>query len=240
MSKKRDRDASPLAVLLHHLDLVAKAEEAVRKFEGLIEQRRGERVAVMGNIPPVDGLKRRREDLLADVAVGAATTEDVRLFDERAADELRRCEEAKRSAEAQARECDQALAGLGRRLDDVREELAVLCSQTDALLQSFLLSEAEAAGAEYVKAAQVVSGMYLRIVAIDRILSQQRLGTQGIGILGASPSITIPALALNACEAATHKNHGGLFSESVAHFDGRIDRSFVEVRDEFKRLGIPL
>lgn len=240
MNKPNDEKLSPLDAFLAHLGEISREdEEIVALEEAIARERRGEAVA-MKAVPVLDELRRRREDLLADVATGLATPDEIRRFDEQAASEIDHHARAKAQAGSVSAQCEQAIAGLSRRLSEARVRREALCNKTGNLLREFLLGQAETAAAEYVKACRVVRDSYLRVSAIDRILARHGLLKNGNGLLGVAPAIMLPVFELSACKGHGYRNYPGIFSDATAYIDGAFEKALRDAMVEFRSLGVPV
>jgi hypothetical protein len=151
-----------LAMKRDRIDSIKKAIEA---HEKIIDDEQKK-------VPPVPGHTLEREDLLAEIATGSASPDDLAKLDELIAKE-QEVYEKKQSVMIEVTEAShKTIAGLNRLLATAESELEIIESKKPVLLGHFLKNEIERAGKEYVDQALLLVEKFEKILALDRLAGQ--------------------------------------------------------------------
>lgn len=160
-------EATPAAVS-HHQQAVAEVSAKV----AALQRHRAELTARLESDPapsPSEHLKREREDILADLAMGEPREADLASIDAR----IRAAEDEAAPALAQAAAAAsadrQTLAGIDRRLIAADDDLRRLRRDAPVLLGNMLVTEMYELAERYEDAAAQAAALLLRINALDRI-----------------------------------------------------------------------
>jgi chromosome segregation ATPase len=144
---------------------VTDIQDAILKQKDIIEKAN---LLMQSSVEP---LLRKREDILADIAVGVAKESDLKELDEQIEIEIEKVYGAKGEVKTVTDLAQQTIAGLQRKLAPLQGELAALKEQRKGVLVRFLTSEAEKVGAEYARLADEITTKFRQLIALDGILS---------------------------------------------------------------------
>jgi hypothetical protein len=212
-----DTDAAgisgPLAELLSHLKNHELAEQRQIDLNRAIATVELELDGIATTLTNNDHLLKRREDMLADRAIGAATQADVDALDEEIQHAEQALAERNHTAAARITELTQSLRGLKRKSDDAATEIALLCAVGKDLMFDAIKAEMEAACGEYVAAALAVRDQFLRLVALERI--SMSLRHNGVGAILPNADMQLPLVRLPPCRGIANpwnESRGVLFA----------------------------
>lgn len=167
--------SGPMAAFLAARNKMADLRSQEQQLVSLIEGKHQEIADAKATIPDLSHLTSQRQELLADLAMGKATDDQVATMDREIAaqktDSSKIASQAKTIIEA----AEQAVAGLNRRLDSVRQEITALADVelNQRLVSAVLKYHAETLGEEYVKAAAQVNALYMRLMALHYLFQAQ-------------------------------------------------------------------
>lgn len=148
------------------LAVIATLEKALSNCEAQVAEKQAA-------LPDVGPLSSQREDLLAAIAIGEATSADLEKLDAQM-DKLK----AQRNGEKPALDAlKQTIEGLQRRWVDARKSLQKLRAERESLLRHFLIKKAEAVGAEYFAAAQALVARYKELRGLDALIPRSPVVT---------------------------------------------------------------
>lgn len=237
--KKATAERNDISMILAHQGEMEALSSTIANLETLISAKQREVQQAAAAVPSIEHLARTREDLLADFAVGQATAGEVNAFDAKSEAEKLAHQEAQAKAKRIAEDEAQAIAGLQRKLADAQEKLLALHAKDQGLLRNLLMSQAEAAGRDYVQAAKAITAAYLRLTALDGMLKQR--GLKPAGIIGGGVPINLPVFQLAACDGQYHPNWpDSIFSDFLAYSSGATDQAAGDLREELQNLGVTL
>jgi DNA repair exonuclease SbcCD ATPase subunit len=177
--------------VLEYQKKVVKARKAVEDIMTIIENQTSLIEAARNATSLTDDLKERKEDILAEIALGKDLTKELEKITSDIETEMKRLA----AQEKIISEAGKALPGLQRKLLIAKENLKKLENQKSEILLQYLRREAEQVGQEYGEAASILIDKYNRIVSLDLLMIQQ--GGKTIGGEGFH-DFTIPAFQLNA------------------------------------------
>lgn len=175
---------------------IKETEATLAQLEAAIQEQ--ERIIAAGNVPGREELDRKREDLLAAVAVGKATAPDLAKLDA----EIIAHGDAVKVAEKASAPARAAKAGLQRRAEQEKHTLKNLSNAREQARQALFMAEAEAAGEEFVRTAHTLHALFGRLTALNVMLGDENV----LGISQATP-YQIPTLRLKAFGAARGSLH---------------------------------
>jgi hypothetical protein len=141
-------------------------------------------------------LHREREDLMADMAIGAINN-DVRLAEIEAliSKEESRISEAKKIGAA----AKIVVAGLQRKITEAEQKLADVKETLQSVYGEFLISEAEKEGAKFIELSGKLWDQFSRLIALGTMI-ENHPGTNGISIIsGNCRNIKLPLFNLKSC-----------------------------------------
>ncbi len=140
-------------------------------------------------------LVQKREDLLADILTGNATSKDLEKLDREIA-KAREDAEKKKANGTDIQTMKQTRAGLQRKLAKAQSELKEIKAEAHELVFNFFMSEAEKAGKSYMRQAQDLVTTFNRLFGLGEILNTR---FSKVIIPGSWDRMTIPAFLLKAC-----------------------------------------
>lgn len=220
-----------LDTVLGHQKQIADVTAQIQTLEQAAADHESRAGQARSAVPSFDHLYRQREDLLADIAVGAAPQKRLAELDERILNEKEGAKELIQSAGELTRHSEQVVTGINRRLDEKRDELAKLNAATERLLRQLVKSEANDICCEYVSAALRVKDLFQKIIGLDVLLAD-KLGGGNIRGFGWHETF-LPVFALPACDGVGHPNWPGMLW--AAKFLTR-DESLDAMREQIARL----
>lgn len=161
------------AVLVFQQKLFAAQNEVVR-LERAIKEQQDSAEQLKRSEPDLSEMDAHREALLARIAIGETGREDLAALDQE--QEAARVDAVtqKVRAELQESECRQAVAGLSKRLDAARQNLAALTGQQPKLLGALILEESQCVYEGYLSAAMQLRESYVRLMGLARLGGDKR------------------------------------------------------------------
>jgi DNA repair ATPase RecN len=177
-------------ILEYHKEL-AEAQKAVEDIMVIIEKQTSQ-IEDAHKVPSRgDDLKEKKEDILAEIALGKNLTKEL----EKITSDIETEKKLLATREKTISEAGKSMPGLQRKLLTAKENLKKIENQKNEILLQYLLREAEQVGQEYGEAASILIDKYNRLVSLDSLMIQ--LGRKTIG--GERfHDFTIPAFQLNA------------------------------------------
>lgn len=153
-----------LSTLIEQRALVTHLEELVRNTEA-------SQAPNSVDAEELSAFQQAREELLADIAAGAAKPEDLEALDAQAEGFL--SESAGRQEEAQnaARNHQQTLAGLTRRLAAAKERYAELVGRMPQVIEQLLIARAADTYEQYKAASEALMTSYRRLQGLQEVLA---------------------------------------------------------------------
>lgn len=182
----------------------------------------------------------RREDMLAELLTGGASKEELAALDEEIKIEKERFDKHASHAAQSVPDAKQAIAGLQRKLEAAKKELIRLEKDKHHILHSYLLSEAERIGAEYVEAALSVAEKYHRLLAMNKLISTK---TDQPGIVGHYRlELTLPLFRLAVCQGLEHNScPGEIYEAAKINRDINLIAKSTGIEEErIKALGVEI
>lgn len=155
------------ASLLENQRAIASTASAVGKLEGAIADYTSTVDKMRATLPEPGATERERENLLAAIAIGEKRQADLDALDSRVANQQAQTLKDSRALTGIA----QTVAGLQRRLSEEQGKLQQLRQARLVLMRKFLLSEAEAEGAQYAASAVALAAHYRRLMALESLLA---------------------------------------------------------------------
>lgn len=234
--------AEHLAALLSHQEKHDLAERRLAELDCAIATSESELADAGANTPNVDNLLERRADLLADLAIGAASQADIDAIDAQISTETKGMAAAVKSAGQRVANAKQALQGLTRKREQTAQELQDLNAATPDTVLDAMLGEMELVCAEYVEAAFALRTQFLRLTVLERMSKRfQRPGMKRAGV-NAVPGDTVfavPLIKLPQCEVHANKynlSRGVLWSNEPSYDDFTPQQIDQAIAAEIERL----
>jgi DNA repair exonuclease SbcCD ATPase subunit len=226
---------SVLEVLRYQKTLAAAEQkvdnlvEAIQKQEEVIEQ-------TQRSLGPVPSYAQKREDLLAEIAVGKATESDLKKLDKEIEANLQKYEKEQDSASQITGTAQETIEGLNRKLATAKAELSVIKTKKSDVLNQFLKSEAERVGEEYATLTAKLVERFEQLVALDNMLGQSaKLRVNGYD------RFLIPIFNVKACQEQGHHNHPGQFWSVRNAFDFKRSALVEQAeQDRLENLGVQI
>lgn len=164
---------------------LAEPRALAAQLEQLIAAKRDDIARAKACPTELPGLVSKREDLLADRALGHGVDAELAALGA----EIDRREREATEVDSFIASEEQAIAGLERRLAAANQEIAALtCGQQEGVLIGAVLQvHAVELADEYMRAARSMKSIYQRIAAVDALSRQHKPGQRGVGVLGSFP-----------------------------------------------------
>jgi hypothetical protein len=156
--------------VLQHQNEIKAAEQTITTLEGAIATQRQAIQEVNSFTTNLPQLLQSREDLLADIAVGNSSKEALVPLNAQIESEQKVMDKHTANAAKLVPEAKATIAGLERKLEAARAELADLKGETRDHVHAFLMTEAERIGKEYSDAAMIVADRHRTLFAFDNLL----------------------------------------------------------------------
>lgn len=215
--------------VLSYQEETAKAEKVVASLEDSIRQQEVVIENAQGMIPASEDFNGQREDLLAEIATGAASEKELEELDRRAAASIDAAKKANAEAQEIIAPARQTINGLRRKLAAAQDVLSTLKEIGPEVMNQFFRSEAERIGSEYASLAGQLIDRYEKLLACDKMLGNpSQLTNRGIY------EIKIPLFRVKACEG--HEYSRGIMELSAAVFAVDSKRQGEVYRAEISRL----
>jgi chromosome segregation ATPase len=150
---------------------IAAEQAELDKYQELIEDQKN-KIADAGikedKVTPLIG---RREELLADIALGKAGAEELDELDQDIA-RTRQAQEAEQSANAQIiTDANNTISGLERRTESIKARIAELNHQTPGILDAFIMGMARQSADDFNRIAQELAQKLIELSALDKMVS---------------------------------------------------------------------
>lgn len=160
----------PVAVadVLTYQDAVIAAKAQVYRLAGLVHER-DTALATVTVDDPRRALAVQREDLLASIALGASTIEDLATFDKGAASTIKAASAQEEGRAAADAEVCAARDGLSRRLAEARAELEHLEGLAPAVRAAFMTTAITEASRVYADAATTAEHARARLMGLREV-----------------------------------------------------------------------
>jgi len=186
-----------MQAILQQQDLLAAAVADVRHIEQLIAAQRELAAQARASVPEPATTEGERQDLLAAIAAGSSTSAALEDLDKKIVEERAAIDKATKAAGSAISNAESTIAGLDRRLQAAQEHQQAISEEGKRLLCSFLHTEAEAAGAQYVELAKAARAQLIRVRAIENLLRES--GEQASFFHHNAGRFWMPSLRLQAC-----------------------------------------
>lgn len=182
-----------LDALLAHQRTISEKAAGIASIKAKIKEIEGEALKLDAAMPNVEALETERTEVLAAIAIGERSENDLEEIDARIA---ATCESSHPDCMSLGR-AKETVAGLQRRVETETAALRELQSKSTMIVRRYLLAEAEAAGAEYAAAAVTMVAYYKRLNALDSLLAD-RGHRPRLHCLG--PHLHVPSFELESCK----------------------------------------
>jgi chromosome segregation ATPase len=231
--------------VIAHQQRLDEAQAQVDHLSALLGDHEGTARQASEVSDPLEELIRKREELLAESALGEDCTDAIARLDAEISEKSQAFDAEIAEREGQIQHATQTAAGLRRRLAAAQAELDRLQATTPEIMKQFLISEIETAGREYIRGAKAVMKNYLKVVALERLYRSHTGWTKSGFMLFATEDLLLPTFRLKACEGLHQHDasRGVLFSGNNAGYKSsgglsEYDRQAVAERARFEQLGI--
>lgn len=176
LAANQERGAD-IAELLEHSAALVAARDALSELENAIAEQEVQQDTYAHNDDDseIDALQRRREDLMADLALGNARQVDVEAIDIEIEKQLKNPNGQLGERIEKHKNALHAIAGLRRKLPALREQIDELEQKTPAAIELFLRRQADELGSQYLKEVHKLTGLYRQLMALDEF-AKRRLG----------------------------------------------------------------
>lgn len=139
-------------------------------------------------------LYRKRQDLLAEKAIGKDVTEELQAIDK----EIAAKEKKMNSAATAIDEASHTVEGLTRKLQEVKRQAESLENDKKEMIVFYLRTEAALAELDYQAIALTLGDSYARLYALDSIICQMEGSAEKSFVSGAARKFNIPVFGPNA------------------------------------------
>jgi chromosome segregation ATPase len=165
-----EHNANVSQVIAHQKAIAAEQAE-LDKYQALIEEQKNKIADAGIKEDKVTLLIVRREELLADIALGKAGAEEVDKLDQGIA-RTRQAQEAEQSANAQIiMDANNTISGLERGAESIKARIAKLNHQTPGILDAFIMGMARQSADDFNRIAQELSQKLIELSALDKMVS---------------------------------------------------------------------
>lgn len=203
-----------LVDLLAHQAETACAESTLKAIQAAIAEQES---ALAGCAPPagnIPEMENRLQELLAEKALGVDVSTELSALeaglDEAVADHRKHSEKSAPLIQA----ARHALAGLRRKLAVAQEDYDRLKTDGIDKMQSFLRSEAERIGTEYLTTGKELAKKHSELLALDSLL--KRFGGKGLfNNYTSAAAAPVPLFNLDVHQGCDHANQRGFLAESL-------------------------
>lgn len=223
-----------------HLVALTVADEQVARFETLILDAQAAPAPDRSDDQELDTLQQAREDLLADIAAGDTSVDELASLDVQIQEILNDSDGHQARTLGKERDDAQTLAGLKRRLSAVQGQRDSLRQQTPAVIEQLLIGRAEATAQEYLQHAQALQLCHQRMQGIADLLTSAVPGTQVRLLSDQWQGLLIPSAPLHAFDDASHHDagRGVLFSAREACHRGELKDAGSEQLEQLGAMGL--
>jgi uncharacterized coiled-coil protein SlyX len=203
-------NSTSLQAVLENQKAIVKVEGTIAVLEQAINTQESVIAEATATVKVPESLVQKREDLLAEISVGNAASDELTKLDA----EIDRQNEIHGETSAKAEQvitpARQTVAGLRRKLGQAEAELKALTEERGSLRQALYRDEAEKAGADYVRVANELHALLMRLIGFNELI-------EGRNVLGISTErYAIPTMRLKAFE---DEQKCGPFKECMFHGD---------------------
>lgn len=227
-----------LAALLSHQEKHDDAERRLADLNGAVKACETELAEAGSNIPNVDHLLQRRQDLLADRAIGAASQADIDAIDAQIAIETKAMTAAVARANRRIADAKQTLQGLERKRDQAGEQRQAIAAGSNLIVFNLIRNEMVQECERYVEAALAVKTSLLRLFALEQMSSS--FVKSGVGAVGFNAEMSLPFIRLPPCDGLTslwHSNRGILFATD-SYFSRQVESAVLAERELLESAGV--
>lgn len=228
-----------LAVYLKNRKQLDAARERLVSIQEQIDKAAAAEAASIQGLHSSESLDHSLESTAAALAIGQITDAEA-ASNHSYISEQRRLLGVAKEKEAEAR---RTRVGLERMKADLLEEITRLKVQDAETLKSVLMEEAEAAGVEYMKAAQALVNFYLRLITLGDLLARAPVVAGGkrkriYGLQAAE--IFIPTFSVSACGMVEGRWRGALHNISTLMGARAHDAARESESSRLRALGVAL
>ncbi|WP_029132696.1 hypothetical protein [Sedimenticola selenatireducens] len=218
-----------------HQSIIIDLSEKIQQLQELIDEQHGFVGNARDGFFDLADLHQKRDDLLADIALGEATQEQLDPIDA----EIAKMEQANAEQQAEkeklAARANQVISGLVRKQQVLKLDLEKLERVTPKIMDQFLMNEAAAVAKVYQEQAKQAIVSLTRLAALERLITEQGERSAPIFLTGNERQTFIPDSLIN--PVAPTVGPGILFKGLYPNSDLVIDAVKAE-RERFEAMGI--
>lgn len=239
-SIETNNEGATVDQVIAHRNSVAEAQASVDNIQEIIAEQSKILSSDDVHDERIGQLQTEREEILADIAEGMPRKPDLKIID----DDIDRLVQDLDGAQADQlkshREAQQTVNGLRKRLDTAQTRLQDLKNKTPKVLEQFLISEVEKAGAEYTKTAITLVEQFNRVNVLATMIAAKSDSDRPVINTPANRKMLIPSFYLQCFKDITEHDsvQGILFS---AHHADRVGTPAMERQaeiDRFRGMGL--
>lgn len=231
-----DSEVSQTDEILAFQHELKEAEKKVSTLRSAIEEQKTLIAQAQASVPDVRDLTEKRENLLAEIATGGSSQEELRRLDEEKEIVFKQWVKA----DEVIQHAEQTIAGLRRKLELADLEVASLDEIKKATLVRFLFDQAELAGAEYARLAVSVGEKFKELMALHLLICRVTGDIDRGFSYYFAPQLKIPAFKLAAHDNPTEPDAAlvrfqqdrnlKLFHRPTQHVDEAIQAQLQRIR----------
>ncbi len=228
-----NQGASVDEILLHQATVLENADKITQLIELISDQEKIIEDAREGLID-LSPLLQKKEDLLADIAQGEATREDLEPIEANIANQEKLLSQQKTERKNLSSEASQVISGLKRKLESLEMERERLNILTPKIMDQFLMGEAETVAKEYQAHAKQAISSLTRLIALERLTVEQGERAAPIYLTGNQTQAFLPDSIIN--PASETENKGILFRGQ--NLTNLVTEAIKTERERLETLGI--
>lgn len=224
-----------LTALLKHKEAISEINNQITTINVIIATKQTEVQNNLNSIQSTSQLASERENLLADISLGVKTEGDLASFDQASEVAIKSINQASLEVKSKNYDIQQAIAGLEKKLDNLKSRLHVLQMEVSQLLRNYLMADANNTCNEYVNLAEKIKIAYMRLSGLNQLIK----GLGGPEYFPYSTDFNLPSLRLSACDEGQHKVFKDIITSAFAlNQTGEIYDFYKSLEVEFKEKGI--
>lgn len=160
--------------VIAHQNALAAARDEVERLQALIsEQEESLDSLTLDADERLDALQERREEVLADIALGEDNQDELKSLDKEIESIIGDTDGSQREALEKYRHASQTVSGLKVRLQRQEEKLAELEAMSEGVIEQFLLDQGNKLASGFAKHAKQLIESFVRLKAIDELLMEK-------------------------------------------------------------------
>lgn len=177
-----------------HHRRIAQAQSVINSIQKVINTQNKFIEDTTAAIPQAVNRQTERHSIMADIAMGNATEDDLKELDSLIDQDKNTVAAAKNKAEPLIANAKATLSGLSQKLVEAKNALAEIKSKSDDVSHRYFMGEAEKVATQYINLAQQIKVLHLRLLALNK--ASLNYDKRGFVIPGAG-EINIPMFMLS-------------------------------------------